>query len=142
MSYDEDLANAGKWWLNIKGKALTDDVPDTITPHPLAHAVTEMDKLLRRSWCYETERVLLNTDKARAEFFKITSSENMTDFLQYWARFALRAQANFKEAQRVYQGSLISPIKVQSLIRAGKCAVNVLEIMDFVKRYMAAYFSN
>ena len=43
MSYNEDLTNAGKWWVDIQGKSDTDDVPDPVTPHLFENAVTEMD---------------------------------------------------------------------------------------------------
>ena len=80
MSYDEDLLNAGKWWVDIKGKKLTDDVPDPITPQPFENAVKEMDKLLKDSSCYETKRPRMRTDEARKEFFKSTNSESITNF--------------------------------------------------------------
>ena len=139
MSYDKDLANAGKGWVDIQGKRDTDDVPDPITPHPFENAVTEMEKLLKRSWCYETKGLLMNTDKARAEFFKIRSSENITNFLEYWARFALRAKEIYVEADMISKNPpSISPGKPRGVLRTGKCAKKVLENMDVVKRYMAA----
>ena len=39
MSYDTDLIKAKVWWGDIKGKGLTDDVPDPIQPHPFTDAV-------------------------------------------------------------------------------------------------------
>ena len=142
MSYEQDLLKAGDRWDKISKAKINDDVPDPIDPHPFKNAVTEMDQLLKGSWCYKTKGVLMNTDEARKEFFKITNSESITDFLQYWAHFAIRAQKNLEEAQRIGQGSLmISSTKVPCLLRAGRCAVNVLENKDVVKRYVAAYFS-
>ena len=41
MSYDTDLIKAKEWWGAIKGKEITDDVPDPIQPHPFTAAVNE-----------------------------------------------------------------------------------------------------
>ena len=86
MSYITDLIEAKKWWGDIKGKEVTDDVPDPIQPHPFTAAVNEMDGLMARSYCYKSEGLFgMGIVKAQKEFYDITNSDDITKFLQYWA---------------------------------------------------------
>jgi len=81
MSYDTDLIKAKEWWGDIKGKGIKDDVPDPIQPHPFAHAVNEMDGLMKTSYCYQSEGLFgMGIVKAQKEFYEITNSDDVTKF--------------------------------------------------------------
>ena len=51
MSYSTDLIKAKEWWVDIREKGPTDDVPDPIQPHPFADGAQKMDKLMADFRC-------------------------------------------------------------------------------------------
>ena len=68
----------------------------------------------------------MNVDKARKEFYGITNSDDVTQFLQYWAALALKA----KEDSAGGKG-----------ITWGPCFLGVTGNVTTAKRYVAAYLS-
>ena len=85
-----------------------------------------MDTLMTDSWCYKSEGLMMNVDKARREFYDITNSDNMTKFLQYWTQITLKAKEDTGGIQ---------------VVGWGKCFYGVSEEIPTVKRYVAAYLS-
>ena len=59
MSYTTDLIKAKEWWVDIREKGPTDDVPDPIQPHPFPDAVKQMDGLMNASFCYKSESLFM-----------------------------------------------------------------------------------
>ena len=125
MSYDTDLIKAKVWWVAIKHKRIDEDFADQIQPHPFTDAIKKMDTLMTDSWCYQSEGLFMNVDKARKEFYDITNSDNIAKFLQYWTQITLKA----KEARFIEAATW------------GKCFYGVSGDIPTVKRYVAAYLS-
>ena len=128
MSYSTDLIKAKEWWVDIREKGPTDDVPDLIQPHLFAHAVNEMDVLMKSSFCYTSEGLWRNIDKARKEFYEITNSDDITKFLQYWAALVAKVK---EDTQGPTKGAAW-----------GLCFLGVVRNVPIAKRYVAAYLSN
>jgi hypothetical protein len=138
-SYDLDRLSAVRWWEDIRNKKVDEDVPDPIEPHPFPDAVANMDTLLRTYWCYEAEGMMYSQEKAHDEFVRISNTDQVIEFVAYWARFAERAKEQYEAAKN--PSSLFSPTKATELLRTGRCYSAVMTNMHIVKRYMAAYFS-
>ena len=140
MSYDADRLKAADWWVATKGKGPTEDVPDPNGPPPFEDAVTQMEATLYDSSCFKTS----DEKKEKEEFRRITNSEDVSEFLEYWAQFAVRIKEQVEQGADIYNDPLSfnwSNLSIADLASTGVCGANLLLNAPIFKRYIAAYLS-
>ena len=102
MSYDADRLKAGSWWEATKGKGVEEDVTDPNGPPPFEDAVTQMETIVYSSSCFKTS----DAKKEKEEFRRITDSKDISEFLEYWAQFAVRVKEQVEQSLGIYNDPL------------------------------------